>query len=407
VRSIFDAWRELPARRLILTSAGILLLVAAVLWLQHAPATAASAKPVTNAVPVETGTVQRSTVPVYLEGLGNVTALFTANITARLDGEWQSVAFTEGQMVKKGQLLAQIDPRPAQAALDQALAQQAKDQGQLDAAQRDLDRYVKLAPQNLTSQQQLDAQRGMVVSLKAQVKIDAALIDNARTQLDYTHITSPITGRTGIRKVDPGNNVHAADTGGIVVVTQMQPIAIVFTLPEDDLPDVSGALNAGKVAVTALSRDNHTELDSGTLSLIDNEIDPNTGTMKLKATFPNDHNTLWPGQFVNVRVLVQQQRNVLTVPSAAVQHGPNGVFTYVVKPDSTVEMRPLQTGTESEGRVIVTGGVSAGERVVTSNQYRLEPGAHVRTLSAATPNLPSGASLAPEPELAKRLSPSP
>ena len=407
MRSILESWRELPARRLILTSAGILMLVAAVLWLQHAPATAASAKPAANAVPVEIGIVERSSVPVYLEGLGNVTALFTANITARLDGELQSVAFTEGQMVKKGQLLAQIDPRPAQAALDQAVAQQAKDQGQLDAAQRDLDRYMKLAPQNLTSQQTIDAERGMVVSLKAQVKIDAALIDNARTQVDYTHITSPIAGRTGIRKVDPGNNVHATDTGGIVVVTQMQPIAIVFTLPEDDLPDVSGALNAGKVVVTALSRDNHTELDAGTLSLIDNEIDPSTGTMKLKATFPNNHNTLWPGQFVNVRVLVRQQQNVLTVPSVAVQHGPSGVFAYVVKPDSTVEMRPLQTGTESEGRVVVTGGVAAGERVVTSNQYRLEPGAHVRTLSAATPSLPPGASLAPQPELAKRLSPSP
>jgi membrane fusion protein, multidrug efflux system len=408
VKSIFRTWRDGSARQkfvAILTSLGIVTLVVAVIWSQHAPATAATAPGVANEVAVEIGTVERSTVPVYLEGLGNVQALFTANITARLDGELQSVAFTEGEIVKKGQLLAQIDPRPAQAALDQALAQQAKDHGQLDAAQRDLDRYIKLAPQNLTSQQTLDAERGLIVQLQAQLKIDAALIDNARTQLDYTHITSPITGRTGIRKVDPGNNVHAADTGGIVVVTQMQPIAIVFTLPEDDLPDVSTALNTGKVSVTALSRDNRTALDTGTLSLIDNEIDPSTGTMKLKATFPNDHSTLWPGQFVNVRVLVQQQQNVLTVPSAAVQHGPNGVFTYVVKADSTVEVRPLQTGTETDGRIIVTGGVDAGEHVVTSNQYRLEPGAHVRALKAAVS--PPGAAIAPDPQLAKRLTPSP
>jgi membrane fusion protein, multidrug efflux system len=390
--------------RLLLSALALVVLIGLVAWYTHAPATAAAPK-VPNAVSVEATTVARATVPLYVEGLGNVQAFYTANITARVDGELQRVAFVEGETVKKGQLLAQIDPRPNQAALDQARATEAKDSAQLDSARRDLERYQRLAPQNLASQQTLDTQRALVDQLQAQIAVDRAVIDNARTQLDYTHIVSPIEGRTGIRKVDPGNNVHASDTGGIVVVTQMQPIAIVFTLPEDDLPDVSGALNAGKVAVTALSRDNHTELDTGTLSLIDNEIDPNTGTMKLKATFPNSHDTLWPGQFVNVRVLVQQQQNVLTVPSAAVQHGPNGVFAYVVKPDLTVEMRPLQTGTESEGRVIVTGGLAAGEHVVTTNQYRLE--AHVRTLTAATPSLPPGASLAPEPELAKRLSPSP
>ncbi|MGA2025346.1 MAG: efflux RND transporter periplasmic adaptor subunit [Steroidobacteraceae bacterium] len=402
-----NLWRG-SRRGLLAASMGVAVLAAVVAWLGfHGPATAAAVPAVANEVPVETGTAERSTVPVYLEGLGNVRAFYTATITARLDGELQSVAFTEGEVVKKGQLLAQIDPRPAQAALDQATAQRAKDQGQLEAAQRDLDRYVKLAPQNLASQQTLDAERGLIVQLQAQIKIDAALIDNARTQLDYTRITSPITGRTGIRIVDPGNNVRATDTGGIVVVTQMQPISIVFTLPEDDLPAVSTALNAGKVTVSALSRDNQTELDTGTLTLIDNEIDPNTGTMKLKATFPNDHNTLWPGQFVNVRVLVQQQQNVLTLPSAAVQHGPNGVFTYVVKPDSTVEMRPLQTSTESDGRVIVTGGIDAGERVVTSNQYRLQPGTHVRAISGVVVTPPPGAALGPESKLAKRLTPSP
>jgi membrane fusion protein, multidrug efflux system len=406
VNRFSNFWRGLKSRWVI-TSTATAIIASFAIWVAHGPATAATAPAVANEVPVDTGMVERSTIPVYLEGLGNVRAFYTATITARLDGQLQRVAFTEGEVVKQGQLLAQIDPRPAQAALDQAVAQQSKDHGQLDAAQRDLDRYVKLAPQNLTSQQTLDAERGLIVQLQAQIKIDAALIDNARTQLDYTRITSPITGRTGIRIVDPGNNVRAADTAGIVVVTQMQPISIVFTLPEDDLPDVNNALNVGKVTVAALSRDNQTELDKGTLTLIDNQIDQATGTMKLKATFPNDHNTLWPGQFVNVRVLVQQKQNVVTLPSAAVQHGPTGVFAYVVKSDSTVEMRPLQTSTESDGRVVVVGGVTVGERVVTSNQYRLQPGTHVHANAATATNPPPGAALAPDPKLAKRLTPSP
>jgi multidrug efflux system membrane fusion protein len=288
-------------------------------------------------------------------------------------------------MVKKGQLLAQIDPRPNQAALDQAIATEARDNAQLDSAQRALARSVQLAPQNLASQATLDMQRGTVEQLQAQIKVDRAIIDNARTQLDYTSIVSPIAGRTGIRKVDPGNNVHASDTGGIVVVTQVQPISIVFTLPEDELLAVTQALNTGEVNVAALSRDDKTQLDTGSLSLIDNQIDPSTATMRLKATFPNTQNTLWPGQFVNVRVLVRQQQDALTVPSAAIQHGPDGLFTFVVKSDSTVEMRALKTGQDSEGLVVVADGLSAGERVVTSNQYRLQPGTHVSLIAADKP----------------------
>ena len=367
---------------MLLGSCALLALVAAVAWLTHTPATAAAPPPVPNGVAVETAMVTRATVPLYLEGLGNVQAFYTANITARVDGELQRVAFVEGQMVKRGQLLAQIDPRPNQAAFDQAVATEAKDAAQLESARADMERYVKLAPQNLASQQTIDTQQALVAQLQAQIKVDRAIIDNARTQLAYTSIVSPIDGRTGIRKVDPGNNVHATDTNGIVVVTQMQPISIVFTLPEDQLLSINKALAAGAVRVTALSRDDKTELDTGTLTLIDNEIDPNTATMRLKAVFPNQQNTLWPGQFVNVRVLVQQQENVLTLPSAAVQHGPDGLFTYVVKADSTVEVRPLKIGEDSEGVVVVTDGLSAGERVVTSNQYRLQPGARVRLLAA-------------------------
>jgi multidrug efflux system membrane fusion protein len=400
VNALLRHWRG-PHRRLALGAFALTALVLITAWYTHTSATAAAPPNAPNAVAVETATVERVTVPVYLEGLGNVQAFYTANITARVDGELQRVAFVEGQTVKKGQLLAQIDPRPNQAALDQAIATEAKDSAQLDSAKSDLERYVKLAPQNLASQQTLDTQRALVAQLQAQIKVDRAIIDNARTQLAYTSIVSPISGRTGIRKVDPGNNVHATDTAGIVVVTQMQPISIVFTLPEDELLAVGNALNAGAVRVTALSRDDKTQLDTGTLSLIDNEIDPSTATMRLKATFPNLQNTLWPGQFVNVRVLVREQRDALTLPSAAIQHGPDGLFTFVVKPDSTVEMRPLKTGEDSEGLVVVTDGLSAGERVVTSNQYRLQPGTHVSLLASAKP----APSANDPPKIAQRAAP--
>ena len=354
-----------------------------------------------GAILVDSAVVSRTDVPIYLDGLGTVQAFNTATITARIDGALERVEFTEGQMVQKGALLAQIDSRPAQAALDQALAVQARDAANLAGAQRDMDRYEALIPQNLVSRQQLDAQRSLVDQLKAQVQVDRATIDNARTQLDYTRITSPISGRTGLRLVDPGNIVHASDTRGIVVVTQIQPISILFTLPEDALPTVGQALAAGAVQVTALSRDGKSALDTGSLALIDNQIDATTGTMRLKATFPNVHNTLWPGQFVNTRVLVQHQRNALTVPNAAIQHGPNGPFTYVIKADSTVEARALTLGAQAGDLTVVSTGLAPGEQVVTSNQYRLQPGAHVH--SAALMAQP-GALKAPD-ELARRRAP--
>jgi multidrug efflux system membrane fusion protein len=218
----------------------------------------------------------------------------------------------------------------------------------------------------------------MVAQLAAQVQVDQAVLDNARTQLDYTRITSPIDGRTGIRLIDPGNIVHAAATTGIVVVTQVQPISVIFTLPEENLVAITAALAAGPVKVTTVSRDDGAELDQGTLSLVDNMIDQTTGTVKLKATFGNAHNTLWPGQYVNARVLVRIERNALTVPTTAVQLGPSGPFTYVVKSDSTVEVRQLKIGDESGGLTIVNDGLALNERVVTSNQYRLQQGSHVR-----------------------------
>ena len=271
------------------------------------------------------------------------------------------------------------------------MATKAKDAAQLMNAKRDLERYTILQPQDLASKQTVDTQRAMVDQLSAQIQVDQALIDNARTQLDYTRITSPIDGRTGIRLVDPGNIVHAAATTGIVVVTQVQPISVIFTLPEENLAAVNAALAAGPVSVTTVARDGGRALDEGTLSLVDNEIDQTTGTAKLKATFGNAHNALWPGQYVNARVLVRTGRNVLALPTAAVQLGPNGPFTYVVKPDSTVEVRQLTIGDESGGLTVVKTGLALNERVVTSNQYRLQAGVHVRVTAAAASARGAGA----------------
>jgi multidrug efflux system membrane fusion protein len=351
------------------------------IWLTRKPASAAGPHNAPPAVAVDTALATRHDVPVYLEGLGNVQAFYTAKISSRVDGQLERVGFVEGQLVKKGDLLAQIDPRPLQAALEQANAMQAKDAAQLESARRDLERYSVLAPKNLISQQVLDAQVALVAQLQAQLQVDAATIDNARTQLAYATITAPFGGRTGIRLVDPGNIVHAADTTGIVVLTQIQPISAVFTLPEDSISQVTQAMSAGKLTVTALSRDDRTQLDSGTLALVDNQIDTTTGTVRLKATFENTRNALWPGQFVNVRILLQQRHDAVTVPTLAVQHGPDGMFAYVVKADSTVEPRPIETAEETDGMTVISAGLQAGERVVTTNQYRLQPGARVHVVA--------------------------
>src|SRR5262249_54717736 len=281
-------------------------------------------------------------------------------------------------------------PRPFQAALDQAVAVKAKDTAQLANARRDLERYVTLAPQDFTSQQTLETQRALVAQLEAQVAGGPAAGGNARTPPDDTAIRSPIRGRTGIRMVDPGNNVHAAAGTGIVVVTQLQPISVIFTLPEEALLAVNAALAAGPLTVTAMSRDGRTALDRGIVGLVDNLIDQTTGTIRLKATFPNKENKLWPGEFVNARVLARTRRGVLTIPSAPVQRGPKGVFAYVVKADSTLEARPLQIGEDAGDVTVVEKGLQEGERVTTSNQYRLQAGARVQVVDAA----PGGASVA-------------
>ena len=377
--------KDLFAGRRRVLAGAVMLVLLAFAWrgLSHRPAGAATQQPL-QAISVETALAAHADVPVYLQGLGTVQAFYTVTVTARVDGELQRIGFTEGQDVRKGDLLAEIDPRPNRAAFEQAVATKAKDAALLANAKRDLERYTVLQPQDLASKQTVDTQRATVEQLAAQLQVDQALIDNARTQLQYTRIVSPINGRTGIRLVDPGNIVHATDTTGIVVVTQLQPISVIFTLPEEDLGAVAAALAAGPVTVTTLSRDGAAEIDRGTLTLIDNQIAQATGTIKLKATFGNQHNRLWPGQYVNARVLVRTDHDALTLPSAAVQLGPNGPFTYVVKADSTVEARPLKIAEGSGGETVVISGLALKERVVTSNQYRLQPGARVNPVAAAT-----------------------
>jgi len=374
---------KMEKRRLIVVGAAAVVVVGlACYWLVIAlrPAPQAKGPPAT---PVDMATVQLADVPVYQEGLGTVQAFYTVTITPRVDGQIEKVPFVEGQEVKQGALLVQIDARPYQAALDQALATSAKDVAQLANALRDLDRYALLAPEELASKQTVDTQRSLVAQLQAQIKADQANIDSARTQLTYTSITSPIAGRTGIRLVDPGNIVHAADTTGIVVVTQLQPISVIFSLPEDALGEVGDALSRGPVVAIALSRNRREELDHGTVALIDNQIDQTTGTIRVKATFPNAKRKLWPGEFVNVQVLTQIKRQALTIPTSALQRGPDGAFAYLVQADSTVVPVALTISTQGGGIVVVDRGLTAGQQVVSSNQYRLQPKALVRSNAAA------------------------
>jgi multidrug efflux system membrane fusion protein len=333
------------------------------------------------AVPVRIATVERRDVPLYLPGLGTVQAYNTVVVRTQVDGQLQRVAFTEGQEVKAGDLLAQIDPRPFQANYDQAVARKLEDQANLVNANINLRRFTNLAPSSYVTQQTLDTQRATVAQLEAQIQADQGAIDFARTQLDYTRITSPLSGKTGIRLVDQGNIVHPTDTSGLVVVTQLEPISVIFTLPEDQLPAVKSAMARGPVAIFAMSRDGRQQLAQGTLALIDNEIEQGTGTIRLKGTFPNRDEALWPGEFVNIRLLSQTAHEALTVPSTALQRGPEGFFTYVVKPDSTVEIRRLDAGPITGGRAVVLGGLESGEHVVTAGQYRLAPGVKVEASS--------------------------
>lgn len=361
------------------------LLTGYVGWQHHATADVAAetARTPAPAIPVAVAMAERRDVPIYLTGLGTVQAFNTVTVKTRVDGELIRVAFTEGQDVKAGDLLAQIDPHPFQAAYDQAVAKKVQDEANLANAKLDLQRFADLATRNFAPIQQVDTQRAMVAQLEAQIQGDQAAINSAKTQLDYTTITSPITGRTGIRLVDQGNIVHTADATGLVVVTQLQPISVIFTLPESELTAVQSALKAGPVHIFAMSRDDNRQLAEGTLAVLDNEISQTTGTMRLKGTFPNQDGTLWPGEFLNIRLLARTEPNVVTVPAGALQRGPDGYYAYVVKPDKKAETRPLKVDRVSNGVAIVDDGLTAGEQVVTAGQYRLEPGVRVEVESPA------------------------
>lgn len=360
------------------------------IWWNGTPAKANLAASAPATVPVDTATATRQDVPITLSGLGTVQGLNTVTVTARVDGQIQKIAFTEGQDVKTGELLAQIDPRPFQAALDQAVAKKAQDVATLQNAKLDLKRFQDLALKDFATHQQLDTQMALVAQTQALIQGDQAAIDNAKTQLDYTTIEAPIDGRTGFRLVDQGNNVHATDTTGIVMITQIHPISVVFTLPEDDLNSVQQALAAGNVQATAIADDGKTVLGKGKLVLADNMIDQTTGTARFKAEFPNTDNALWPGAFVNIQVLLQTRHDALTIPSVAVERGPSGLFAYVVKPDAKVEARPIQVGVNTGAYAVVDNGLAPGEEVVTAGQYRLEPGITVKPTRTQTSAITTG-----------------
>jgi multidrug efflux system membrane fusion protein len=348
-----------------------------------------SARPSTNAAPASVGlpavpvvadTVKSGDVPIYLRGIGTVQAYNTDTIRTQVQGQITQIAFKEGQSVHAGDLLAQIDPRPFQAQLDQAIANRERDQAQLANAQANLQRDTRLLAQGYATPQTTDLDKANTGQYGAAVKADEAAIEYAQTQLAYTRITSPIDGVTGIRLIDVGNVVHPTDATGLVIVTQIQPIAVVFTLPETQLPEIQQAMAKGTLTVLAYSENNQVELDKGTLAVLDNQIVQTSGSVRLKADFPNPQHRLWPGALVNVRLLIDNRQNALTVAAPAVLQGPQGSYVYVIKPDGTVENRIVKVAQLGARTAIVDSGLQANEQVVIAGQSRLQPGSPVTAL---------------------------
>ena len=340
-------------------------------------------------VPVLAATVARADVPVYLDAVGTIKALNTVTVRPQVDGKLLSVNFKEGDDVKKGDVLAKIDPVIYQAQLDQAKAKKAQDEAQLANSKIDLDRYERLAATNAINKQQADTQRALVAQNTALVQADQAAIENAQAMLGYTTIAAPIDGRTGIRQVDEGNIVHASDTNSsIVTITQIKPISVLFNLPQQDLPQVNAAFDKGPLTVEAQRSDNDAVIDRGVLRVVDNQVDQTTGTVKLKAEFPNPDLQLWPGQFVNVRLLIDTLKQVLVIPTGAVQRGPNGTFVYVIKDDNSAAVRPIVVQKQDEMQTVVKSGVEPNERVVTTGFVRLTDGSKVTIGDANAPAAP-------------------
>jgi membrane fusion protein, multidrug efflux system len=341
-----------------------------------------AADPAPAAAPVVAGVVAQHDVPIYLNGVGTVIAYNTDVVRAQIQGQIISINFTEGQQVHAGDLLAQIDPRPYQAQIEQFTANRDRDQAQLANAQANLNRYTPLEQKGFATTQLLDTQKAQVSQLEAAVKADEALIDAANVQLSYARLTSPIDGVVGIRQIDVGNIISPSTANGLVVVTQLQPISLIFTLPETDLPRIQQQQENAKapLKVIAYSQDNKTLLDEGVLGLVNNEILQTTGSIQLKANFPNTAHRLWPGELVNARLLLDIRPNGLTVPASVVQQGPQGSYAYVINSDSSVAIRPVKVAQVSDGQALIDSGLEANEQVVVDGQYKLQPGTLVRAL---------------------------
>jgi len=365
--------------------AGVVLLLS-IVWLSCGgdPKPGSARANVAQSVPVSVSTAERRDMPYYLTGLGSVTAFYTDSIKTRVDGELMQVNFKEGQFVNKGDLLVVIDPRPYEVALEQAQAQLFKDQASLRDARLNYERYKGLLQNSgAMSQQQVDTQGATVDQLDGTVRTDQATIDNAKLNLVYCHITSPISGRVGLRLVDPGNIVHATDTNPLLVITQLQPIAVLFTLPEDQLPAVAQHMAKTTLEVDAYSRDDQTKLAVGKLLTIDNQIDQSTGTGRLKGVFNNEDNALWPNQFVNIRLLLEIRKNSTVIPAAAIQRGPQGTYVFVVKSDNTVDIRPVTIAFTQDNFSNIASGLSPDEVVVTDGQDKLQAGSKIEIRTPA------------------------
>ena len=347
----------------------------------------AQKRPPAAAVPVTIASVEKADFPAYLFGLGSVQAFNTVVVRTRVDGHIDKIAFQEGQLVKEGDLLVQIDPRPYQAAFDQAVAKKAQDEANLANAKLDLHRYVSLG--EFATKQQTDTQNSTVLQLTAQIAGDVAAIANATTQLDYATIRAPLAGVTGFRLVDQGNIVNAATQTGIVTITQIEPIAVVFTAPEDQLQEIKAALASQPPKVIALSTDGKRVLSTGTLSLINNQVDVSSGTIRLKAIFENKDHALWPGLSVSTRLLVKTLKDAVVIPDDAVQHGADGLYTFVVDQDNKASLRKIKVSQTVDGRSVVDEGLTPGQRVITAGQYRVQPGSLVSTAIAASEQAPA------------------
>lgn len=377
-------------RRVVAAGAGVLVLALLAAWLVARPPGGAN-RNAAPAVYVTAVKIGRQDVPIYRQGLGTVQALNTVIVRARVDGVLDQMLFTEGQHVKAGEVLARIDPALYQAAYDQALAKKQQDVAMLPSARRDLQRFEALGQKQFATDQNIEKQRSALAQLEATIKADDAMLERARIELSYTRITAPIEGRIGLRRLDVGNAIRAADPEGLAVISQVNPVAVVFTLPGEDLAGITGALKGGNPQALVYRYDNSEKLAEGTLMAIDSAVDQTTGTVKLKAEVPNESDILWPGMSVRVRLLMKTEPAALVISDAALQRGPNGVFVYVVQPDSTVAVKPVEFVAVGDGKAIITQGVAENDSVVTNGQSRLRAGARVIVGDAASVPAAAGA----------------